>query len=147
MLDRSYIGHQFAPRFAEVEKGQLKFFAKATGETNSVYFDEVAAQSAGHPALPAPPTFLFSLEFFAPDPEGIFGLLDIDIGNVLHGEQAFTHFGQIYAGDRITLNSRISDIYDRKAGELEFVVQETVAVNQRGDLVGTAKSVTVVRRR
>ena len=145
MLDKALIGYEFAPRFADVERGQLRFFAKATGETNQIYFDEEAAHAAGHPRLPAPPTFLYSLELLAPDPNGTLGLLDIDMGKVLHGEQQFTYLRQIYAGDRIKLSTRISDIYDRKGGVLEFVVQDTTAENQHGEAVGTARTVLVVR--
>jgi acyl dehydratase len=145
MLDRNFIGHEFAPRFADVEKGQLKFFAKATGETNSIYFDEDAARGAGHKALPAPPTFQFSLELLAPDPQGPLGLLNVDIGKVLHGEQQFSFERQIYAGDTIKLVTRIVDIYDKKAGALEFIVQETIAENQNAEPVGKTRTVTVVR--
>ena len=56
MIDRKHIGVVSEPRTIDVEKGQLRFFAKATGETNPIYFDEAAAQAAGHPAIPAPPT-------------------------------------------------------------------------------------------
>jgi acyl dehydratase len=145
MLDKALIGYEFAPRFADVERGQLRFFAKATGETNQIYFDEEAARAAGHPRLPAPPTFLYSLELLAPDPKGTLGLLGIDIGKVLHGEQQFTYLRQIYAGDRIKLSTRISDIYDKKGGALEFVVQDTIAENQHGVAVGAARAVLVVR--
>lgn len=145
MLDRSFIGHEFAPRFADVEKGQLKFFAKATGETNPIYFDEDAARAAGYKALPAPPTFQFSLELLAPDAQGPLGLLNVDIGKVLHGEQQFSFERQIYAGDTIKLVTRIVDIYDKKGGALEFIVQETVAENQNAEPVGKTRTVTVVR--
>ncbi len=43
MIDRSFIGHEFAPVTAEVEKGRLRFFAKATGNADPVYSDESAA--------------------------------------------------------------------------------------------------------
>src|ERR1700722_1400628 len=145
MLDRAFIGYEFAPRFADVEKGQLKFFAKATGETNPIYFDEEAARAARHPMLPAPPTFLFSLELLAPDPRGTLGLLGVDIGKILHGEQRFTHYEQIYAGDRIKLSTRISDIFAKKGGALEFIVQDTTAENQHGETVCVGHSVIVVR--
>lgn len=145
MLDRSFIGHTFDPVSIEVEKGQLKFFAKATGENNPVYSDEATAKAAGHPALPAPPTFLFSLGLMGPEPYPVLSLLNIDIGKVLHGEQRFTYSGQIYAGDTITRTETIRDIYDKKGGALEFIVHETEAVNQRGEVVGTATTVTVVR--
>jgi acyl dehydratase len=145
MLDRAFIGYEFAPRFADVEKGQLQLFAKATGETDAIYFDEGAARAAGHPNLPAPPTFLYSLDLLAPDPKGTFGLLGIDIGKVLHGEQQFAYVRQIYAGDRIKLSTRISDIYDKKKGTLDFVVQDTVAENRHRLAVGTSRTVIVVR--
>ena len=56
MLDKSKIGHEFTPFTVDVEKGRLKFFAQAIGETNPIYTDETAAQAAGYKALPAPPT-------------------------------------------------------------------------------------------
>jgi acyl dehydratase len=128
-----------------VEKGQLRFFAKATGESNPIYFDENAARAAGHHALPALPTFLFSLDLLAPGAHGMLALLGVDIGRVLHGEQSFSYQKQIYAGDTITLKTTITDIYEKKSGALEFIVQDTRAENQKGEAVGTARSITVVR--
>lgn len=145
MLDEALVGYEFAPCFADVERGQLRFFAAATGETNPIYFDERAARAAGHPTMPAPPTFLYSLELVAPDSRDSLGLLGIDIGRVLHGEQQFTYFRQIYAGDRIKLSTRISDIYQKKEGALQFVVQDTIAENQHGATVGTSRTILVVR--
>ncbi len=37
MLDKSKIGHQFDSFTTLVELGKLRFFAKATGETNPLY--------------------------------------------------------------------------------------------------------------
>lgn len=145
MLDKSFIGFETAPRSVDVEKGQLKFFAKATGETNPIYFDEKAARDAGHPALPAPPTFLFCLQTMAPGDDDVMGKLGINIGQVLHGEQQFTNHKPIYAGDTITVKTKIADMYEKKGGALEFIVQETEASNQKGEKVGVARTVIVVR--
>ena len=145
MLDRSLIGFETRPRSVEVEKGQLRSFANAVGETNPVYFDEVAARAAGHPALPAPPTFLFCLASLAPDGENAIAKLGVDMGRVLHGEQSFTYGEPIYAGDVITLKTRISDIYDKRGGALDFIVEDTEATNQNGDKVGVTHTVIVVR--
>ena len=145
MIDQSHIGFELPETAADVEAGQLKFFAKAVGEKNPVYFDEDAARAAGHPALPAPPTFLFSLGLLAPSKVSFLDVIGVDIGRVLHGEQQFSYRKQIYAGDRITMKSKVTDIYAKKGGALEFVVQETVATNQHGETVGTSRSVTVVR--
>lgn len=145
MLDKSFIGFETAPRSVDVEKGQLKFFAKATGETNPIYFDEKAARDAGHPALPAPPTFLFCLQTMTPGDDDVMGKLGINIGQVLHGEQQFTNHKPIYAGDTITVKTKIADMYEKKGGALEFIVQDTEASNQKGEKVGVARTVIVVR--
>ena len=145
MLDTFHVGRVGEPRTVEVEKGQLRFFAKATGATDPIYFDEAAAQAAGHSGLPAPPTFQFCLGLLAPEREDILAVLGIDIGRILHGEQQFTHARQIYAGDVITLTTRVTDMYEKKNGALGFIVQETDASNQHGEQVGSARSVIVVR--
>ena len=145
MLDRSFIGLETAPRSIAVEAGQLRFFARATGEKNPAYFDEAAARAAGHPALPAPPTFLFCLGSLAPEREDVMARLGVDMGRVLHGEQSFTYGQPIHAGDVITLKTRIADIYDKRGGMLDFIVQDTDATNQRGEPVGSTRTVIVVR--
>jgi acyl dehydratase len=146
MVDPKHVGLELPECFVDVEAGQLRFFAKATGETDPVYFDLEAARAAGHRALPAPPTFQFSLELMGSETTTrAIDVLGVDIGRVLHGEQRFSYTGQIYAGDTIRLSRKIVDIYAKKGGALEFIVQDTVAHNQDGVEVGTSRTVTVVR--
>ena len=145
MLDRSKIGHAFPAYTADVEKGRLLFFTKAIGETNPIYTDEAAARDAGHRELPAPPTFAWMLDMEAADFLPVVGLLDLDIARILHGSQEFEYFGQIYAGDNITVNSRITDIFDKKGGALEFMVIKNTYTNQNGDVVGKVTNTLVYR--
>ena len=146
MIDRAFIGVVSEPRSIEVEEGQLKFFAKATGETNPIYFDEEAAKSAGHRALPAPLTFMFCLASAAPPKRGaVFGDMGVEEARVLHGEQSFTHHQPIYAGDVITLVTETKDIYSKKGGALEFIVQDTKATNQLSVLCCEMRFTVVVR--
>ncbi|BDI61937.1 MaoC family dehydratase N-terminal domain-containing protein [Qipengyuania nanhaisediminis] len=145
MIDRSKIGSSLGILTVDVEKGQLRFFAKATGEKNPVYTDEEAAKAAGYRSLPAPPTFGFSLGLAAPDPFAKYTDLGIDLGKVLHGEQNFEYFEPICAGDTITLEDKITDIFDKKGGALEFLVIETSATNQDGKVVSKSVTTTVVR--
>jgi acyl dehydratase len=144
-LATHYIGHRFAPFSAEVEKGRLKLFAKAIGQTDPVYSDEAAAKRAGHPALPVPPTFLFCLEMESPNPNALRELLDIPVPKILHGEQRFTYHAMAFAGDTLTFEQRIADIYAKKGGLLEFIVREARVTNQHGTHVADLHGITVVR--
>jgi acyl dehydratase len=147
-IDRRHIGVVSEPRTIDVEKGHLKFFAQATGETDPVYFDEAAAKAAGHPAIPAPPTYLHALTLAAPAKRGdCFADLGVEVTRALHGEQWFTHYRPIHAGDRITLTTVTTDIYEKKGGALEFIVQETEARNQANDLCVKQRGILVVRNR
>ena len=145
MLDKKYIGRELARFSVDVEKGRLRFFARAIGQTDPVYIDEAAAKAAGHPSLPVPPTFFFCLEMEGPKPSEVRDLLGIDIGKVLHGEQSFVYHAMTYAGDRLSYAGRIVDIYDKKGGALEFVVVETRVTNQHNALVAELRKATVVR--
>ena len=71
--------------------------------------------------------------------------MGLDLARVLHGEQTFTYHAPAYAGDRVTIRSRIDDIYDRKNGALEFIVKSSRITNDRGALVAEARSLIVVR--
>ncbi len=145
MLDRSHIGHMFEPFAVDIEKGRLRFFAKAIGETNPVYIDEVAAKAAGYRNIPVPPTFLYSIELDSPEFLPVLRLLGMDIGRVLHGSQEFEYFAPICAGDAITCQVVLKDMFDKKGGALEFLVLETTLTNQDGQQVAIATQTIVYR--
>ena len=140
-----HIGTVLPSYEVEVERGRLRFFAKAIGETNPIYTDEQAARKAGYPALPIPPTFLFSLEREHSHRFDYLQMLGADLHRVLHGEQSFTYHKQVCAGDTIVFEPRIADIYDKKGGALEFIVLETVVKDKSGSVVAELRNVIVLR--
>ena len=145
MIDRRFIGHTLPAFDVRVEAGRLRFFAKATGQTDPLYVDEEAARAAGLPGLLVPPTFLFCLEMDAPDPAAIRNLLGMDYRKLLHGEQQFTYHAPAHAGDMLRFEQRIEDIYDKKGGALEFVVRRTQVHNHNDARVAELRTVTVLR--
>ena len=146
MVDVSDIGRRLAPVTAHVEPGRLRFFRRTLGETNPVYCDPESARSAGFRDLPVPPTYLFCLEMMdADDPFAFLEELRMDISRILHGEQSFTYRAPVCAGDQITFRSRITDIYDKKNGVLEFIVMDTECRNDRGEHVADMRRSIVVR--
>ncbi len=144
MLDQHHIGHSFPPFTVEVERGRIKHFAQAIGESSAIYRDEEAAIAAGYKTIPAPPTFPMVIDFegqFAP----IVKYLNLDIGKILHGSQAFDYKETIYAGDNITMTQTIQDIYAKQEAALEFVVLENSYVNQHKVLVAQAFQTLIYR--
>ncbi|MBJ8343860.1 MaoC family dehydratase N-terminal domain-containing protein [Antrihabitans sp. YC2-6] len=131
-IDPAVIGTELAPTTLTVDEGRLRFFAKAIGDTVD---DE----------LRVPPTFLFSIELENPDPFGWADKLGIDLRFVLHGEQAFTYHQPAHAGDVLTATPKITDVYSKKGGALDFIVKETAVTNAAGSLVADLKTVIVVR--
>lgn len=145
MIDKKWIGHELPASVLPIERSRLQFFAKAIGETNPVYTDLAAAREAGYADLPAPPTFLFAAELDSGTSFKLLEDLQIPIAKLLHGEQSFTYFRAACVGDTVTVNSRVSDIYDKKNGALEFVVKTSRATNQRQELVAELRTVLVCR--
>jgi acyl dehydratase len=145
-VDRSkFIGYETPSFTADVEKGRLKFFAKAIGETDPIYSNETAAKAAGHPTIPVLPTFLFCLQMEQPNPYALYTTMGIRIEQILHGEQHFTYHKVAYAGDRLTLQMKIRDTYSKKGGTLGFIVRDTSIKNAKGELVAVLSGTTVVR--
>jgi acyl dehydratase len=144
MLNKSCIGKSLPSFHATAEAGQLALFAKATGETRPVYLDEAAARDSGHPGLPLPPTFLFSLEM-TQSSAGWREEIGIQPSRILHGEESFVYHRLAFAGEKLLFESRIADIYDKKGGALSFVVRETRVTNTRGEHVADLRSVLVHR--
>ncbi|HEY0940535.1 MAG TPA: MaoC family dehydratase N-terminal domain-containing protein [Steroidobacter sp.] len=140
-----FIGYRHLPHTVEVERGRLRFFAKAIGETGPEFVDVEAARAMGYPDLVAPPTYAFSLELDQPRPFAFLEALGVRLERVLHGSQQFRWHLPICAGDQITLESQVEDVYEKKGGALQFIVIRTAATNQRGELAVEMTKTVVVR--
>lgn len=145
MIDKKWIGHELPPSVLPIEQTRLRFFAKAIGETDPIYFDVVAARKAGYTDLPAPPTFIFAAELDSGAIDLLLDKLEIPLPKLLHGEQGFTYHCPACVGDTVTVRSVIEDIYDKRNGSLEFVVKTSRATNQRDELVAEMRTVLVCR--
>ena len=144
MLNPDHVGRRSERREILLEPGQLKLFAKAIQETNPIYFDELAAKSAGHRALLAPPTFGSCLRLLAPSKELSYESLGIDYKRLLHAQEAYEYFHPIYAGDQLALIAEVTDIYEKKGGALQFMVIVT-SIFRDQDLVQKITGTLVMR--
>jgi acyl dehydratase len=144
MLEKSLEGSLLSPFWVEVDPDRLHAFAQATGQTNPQYLDLAVARAQGYPDLPIPPTFYFCLEMAAPQPMEIYERLGVDYARVLHGEQHFHYYRMAFAGERLHFAPRITSLYARKDGALEFIVRDTRVEAENGERVADLRSVMVV---
>lgn len=144
MLDRSFIGKKGPKVTIPVEELHIKRFARAIGDENPLFTDAAAAKKTRHKGLIAPPTFATIFGFESP---GVRGDLGYDRAKLVHGEQEYEYFRPLKPGDRITVQSRIADIYEKqgRAGTMAFIVTEMTGVDQRGRKVFTARSTAIIR--
>jgi len=145
MVGSALVGRTYAPYSATVEAGRLRLFAKAIGETRPEYVDEDAARAAGHPGLPAPPTFVACLAMEVPDPFAWLREAEVDVARMLHAAQGFRYFAPVHAGDRLTFAARIDRVTAKKGGTLTFIVRATEVTNQHGARVAQVRTTVVVR--
>lgn len=143
-LDPGVIGASSPELVNVVERGALRFFAKATGQTNPVYIDVDAARAAGHRDLPVPPTYFFCLNMLGPNPSQLLIDQGIDLRGVLHGTQRFEYHEMAYAGDELRFNTSVTDVYTKRGGALGFVDRTTTV--HRGSVLVAESVVTVVVR-
>ena len=145
MSYEEFIGKEYPSFSAEIEKGRLRQFAKAVGESNPVYTDEAAARAAGYASLPAPPTFPFAIAMDAGQSFNILADMGIEMSKAVHGAQGFTYKQAICAGDEITGVQKITNIFEKKGGALLFIEAEIAMVNQDGVGVCDLQTTVIVR--
>ncbi|MEJ2885174.1 FAS1-like dehydratase domain-containing protein [Actinomycetospora aeridis] len=147
MIDTTIVGRELTSEVITLERSRLRLFARLLGyPADGVHRDLAAAGAAGHPDLVVPPTYLAGLET---ETEAIYRTLEdvgVDLATVLNGEQHFTHHRTLHAGDQIVFVTRITDVYARSEGRLEFLVRDT-AVTRDGELVAELRNVIVVVHR
>lgn len=145
MIDRNWIGRELDPSVLVIERGRLRAFARAIGETDPIYLEVDAAHAAGYADIPAPPTFLFAVELDGGALDTLLDRLGVPIERLLHGTQGFTYYRHACAGDIVTVRSRIADVFDKKDGALEFIEKRSEARGADGELIAALRTTLVIR--
>ena len=143
-MDRNATGREAKPAINEVEKGAIRRFAEAIGETNPIYFEEAAARAAGYRSVVAPPTFPTTLRAGTDLREG---LLLGPGKHLLQAEQSFEYARPIVAGDRLTIKSKVIEVAQRMtpSGPTDVVVIEDEGRDDTNEVVYRSRQLWVVR--
>lgn len=147
IFNRAAAGHVSEVEQVEVERGRIAFFSETIGETNPVHSGRVAAQAAGHPDVLCPPTFAIVINTIASDQSAKRGqpsmleVINCDMRFLLHGEEAYTYHGPIFAGDIVEVQTEILGFDDKKGGALELAQMQThIRHPKRGPLVDITRT-------
>ena len=149
MADLSKVGAEYPPIIWEVERGKIRELAKALGDPNPVYLDKEAAITEGYEDTPAPATFPTVPMMWCDKMPAIINDLKINFMMVLHGEEEYEYYQQIYPGDVITGTPKITKMEEKtsKSGsKMDIITLEVFYKNQRGEDVAKARSLIVERK-
>ena len=136
---RAAIGRESEPVTREVDRTQIRLFARSVGHEDPIYYDVEAAKAAGYRDLPAPPGYLGTPVY---QPGKAYAGMEMPepktrLTRGLNGGTEFEYYGDIVAGDVLTSVTRLVEFQERSAslGTMLITTTETDFRNANGDLV------------
>jgi hydroxyacyl-ACP dehydratase HTD2-like protein with hotdog domain len=152
---RATIGKDAEPLIVEVDKTAIRWFARAVGHTDLVFYDEAYAKSKGHRSLICPPGFLGHAIHTPQTPTNIIGNSvkrtpmppGIKVTRLLNGGTEFEYYGEdICAGDVLKSVGKITDLRERTGslGKMLILQSESNFYNQEGKLVATERGTGII---
>lgn len=136
MANRDLIGTEIDHVDFPIEAGKIREFAIAVGGADPIYLSADAARAAGHPAIPAPPTFSVVAGHWR-DQSAMVARLGLDLGRIVVGEVQWEYHAPVYAGDRLSGTRVVRDVTERagkRGGTMTMITIEAELHNQRGEL-------------
>jgi acyl dehydratase len=118
-----------------VEVGKIREFAIALGDEDPVWHDQAAARAAGHPNIPAPPTFVVVAGHWR-DQQAMVDRLGLDLRRIVVGGCEWVHHRPVYAGDELVGERVVVEVRERvgaRGGRMTFLTLKTTFTNQRGE--------------
>lgn len=133
MLDPSKLNSVISNFEVTIEPGRVALFHKAIGEENGNNLN-------GRGEL-APPTIMgFGLD---PQPFDFVEIFERDTRNLLHANQSIRYLKPIHIGEVLQGTKRVAELFDKKDGQLEFLVLEIEFKNPQGELVCVSRQTLV----
>ncbi|MBI4233040.1 MAG: MaoC family dehydratase N-terminal domain-containing protein [Chloroflexi bacterium] len=131
------VGVESEPVTYEVERGHVRRFAEAVGDSSPVFNDEPAARKTRLGGMVAPPTFLRAC---SPGPFKV--PVEGPLNRRLDGGSEWEYTEPIRPGDRVTVVQRLADVTERagRMGPMLLTVREIRYTNQFGRLVATQRT-------
>ncbi|MFA7249239.1 MAG: MaoC family dehydratase N-terminal domain-containing protein [Dehalococcoidia bacterium] len=139
---QAMIGREVDGGVAEVTTTSCRFFARAVGHTDPIFYEEAAARSRGYRGIVAPPGYLgtpvdfpgASSRIAIPPP---LRQLQIPYKRVLDGGTSYEYLEPVVAGDVISSRAMITRFEERlgSIGPMLITYHEASYTRQDGRLV------------
>ncbi len=147
---RASIGQTSPPWTHELTTTSVRAFARGVGYADPVYYDLEAARKAGYRSLPAPPTYLGTPVFLPGRSNDTFSgpkeggpRVEHGLKGLLDGGTETEYSGDLFAGDTLTVVSKLADLDVRESkalGKMLITTTETTYTNQDGRVVAVQRS-------
>ena len=143
MIDHKWIGKTYGPLEYEIGREKMKEYAAAAKDFRPIYHDREFARQTKYGDIIGMPNFaaVYALRgagMVLLDPE-----VKLNLAMLVHGAQEFEWFTVVKPNDIIVETGKIADIYEK--GNLDFVVYEGEAKNQRDELVCRSRATFIIR--
>ena len=142
-LNTELIGKTWPAATYEVGREKIREYAYAVGEESPVHHDADAARAAGFRNVVAPPMFCVVYSAGAMGPAVLDPEAGINLAMMVHGSQEFEWSEPVVAGDTITTQVKVKDVFDKNG--MKFYVWESESKNQDGQTVVKGTWTNIVR--
>lgn len=139
-LFKDQIGKESTKVKNVVERGAVKKFAEAIGDSHPIYFDELTGINSRFRANIAPPTFPRVFDY------GEIEGFHLPVKGLIHGEQTFHYNRPLLVGETVYCFSRIKSYLEKKGnfGKMGFLVIESFGEDESGKTIFNSSSTIVI---
>jgi acyl dehydratase len=133
------VGKESEPATVRVDKSRIRQFAASVGLTDRAYYDEAEAKKRGYPSLIGPPTLPIALGQDVEPGGGGMPRIQWNVAKLLHEGTEIRFDRPIFAGDELTMKSRLASITTRegRSGVRTIYTMESAFYDPAGKRVCT----------
>ncbi|MBI3250097.1 MAG: MaoC family dehydratase N-terminal domain-containing protein [Deltaproteobacteria bacterium] len=133
---KTLIGRVFPDVTYVIDERDINDYVPVAEESHSAFIDDAGARAAGYERRVIPPSFAPYISIIgllrAFDWERDF-YLDYKTGTAMFGEQELEYLRPLYVGEKLTVHSSVSDVYEKRGKRAFDVAQVKFTVtDERG---------------
>jgi acyl dehydratase len=136
----NYVGKKSLKVKNTIEKGAVRKFAEAIGDTVPILIDEKSMDFSRHEKKIVPPTFPVTLDY------GTIPGLRLPSKGLIHGEQRFHYKRPLYIGEEINCYIEFKDYFEKSghSGKMSFLVFAQYGEDNNENLIFSTERVLII---